>query len=99
GWVAESSVNWYKKGIEAAMKFIADNTPNTAQYTHNMPLDANYINTAVATYGNQFPAVLEGQLEAIMTQKYLASYLQGRMTPYYDYRRTGYPKWKINPTS
>ncbi|WP_433902099.1 SusD/RagB family nutrient-binding outer membrane lipoprotein [Sphingobacterium puteale] len=99
GWVAESPVNWYKKGIAASMKFISDNTPNTAQFTHNMPLDEGYINLAVTTYGNQFPVSPEGQLEAIITQKYLASYLQGVMTPYYDYRRTGYPKWKINPAS
>ncbi|MDQ1152732.1 hypothetical protein QE382_004716 [Sphingobacterium zeae] len=99
GWVTESSVNWYKKGIEAAMKFIADNTPNTSQYTHNMPLDGAYIASAIDSYGNQFPTAKEGQIEAIMTQKYLASFLQGRINPYYDYRRTGYPKWKINPAS
>jgi len=81
------------------MKLIADNPPNTSQYTHNMPLDGTYIASAIASYGDQFPTTKEGQIEAIMTQKYLASFLQGRINPYYDYRRTGYPKWKINPAS
>lgn len=99
GWVAESTVDWYKKGIEASMKFIADNTPNTTQFTHNMPLDATYIADAIGTYATQFPLGKEAQIEAIITQKYLASFLQGRINPYYDYRRTGYPKWKINPAS
>ena len=99
GWVSESDVSWYKKGIEAAMKFIVDNTPNTTQFHQGMPMDQSYISTAVNEYGTNFPSSLEGKVEAIITQKYLASYLQGRITPYYDYRRTGYPKWKINAAS
>jgi len=99
GWVTESDVNWYKKGIEAAMKFIVDNTPNTTQFHQGMPMDQNYVTTAVNEYGTNFPTDLEKKVEAIITQKYLASFLQGRISPYYDYRRTGYPKWKINPAS
>jgi hypothetical protein len=59
-----------------------------------MPLDGTYIASATASYGDQFPTTKEGQIEAIMTQKYLASFLQGRINPYYDYRRTGYPNGK-----
>jgi len=99
GWLNESPVKWYTKGIEASMKFIADNTPNSVQFTHNRPLDATYIAAALTTYENQFPATVEKQLEAIITQKYLASFLQTPIMPYYDYRRTGYPKWTINPNS
>lgn len=99
GWVKESAVDWYKKGIEASMSFIASNTPATTQFTHDMPMDATYIASATANYAAAFPTNLEAQVEAIITQKYLASFLQARVTPYYDYRRTGYPKWKINPAS
>ncbi|MDR2271557.1 MAG: SusD/RagB family nutrient-binding outer membrane lipoprotein [Sphingobacterium sp.] len=99
GWIADSAVEWYKKGIEASMTFIANNTPNTVKFNHGMPLDAAYITAAVTKYGTIFPSGREGQIEAIITQKYLASFLQGLITPYYDYRRTGYPKWKINPAS
>lgn len=99
GWVNESAVDWYKKGIEASMSFIASNTPATSQYTHDMPMDATYIANATAQYAATFPANQEKQIEAIINQKYLASFLQARITPYYDYRRTGYPKWKINPAS
>ncbi|WP_282637618.1 SusD/RagB family nutrient-binding outer membrane lipoprotein [Sphingobacterium thalpophilum] len=99
GWIADAAVDWYKKGIEASMTFIGNNTPNTAQYHHGMPLDTAYITAAVANYATAFPSAREGQIEAIITQKYLASFLQGLIIPYYDYRRTGYPKWKINPSS
>ncbi|WP_437920001.1 SusD/RagB family nutrient-binding outer membrane lipoprotein [Sphingobacterium sp. LRF_L2] len=99
GWISESDVNWYKKGIEAAMSFVVENTTNTEAFHQGMPMDETYIANAVNEYGTKFPTTLEGKIEAIITQKFLASFLQGRITPYYDYRRTGYPKWKINPAS
>ncbi len=99
GWVNESAVDWYKKGVEASMKFIYDHTPNTTQFHHNMPLDAGYVSSYVNTLGDSFPAASEARIEEIITQKYLASYLQSEFVTYYDYRRTGYPRWKINPAT
>ncbi|MDF2516538.1 MAG: SusD/RagB family nutrient-binding outer rane lipoprotein [Sphingobacterium sp.] len=97
GWVSESALAWYKKGVEASMQFIYDNTPNTAQFHHGMPLDATYVSAYVG--GLSLPVGAEAQIEEIVTQKYLASFLQSEFYTYYDYRRTGYPKWKINPAS
>ena len=37
------------------------------------------------------------QWEDIMIQKYLASFLNGNLETWYDYRRTGYPEFPINP--
>ncbi|GAA4186303.1 SusD/RagB family nutrient-binding outer membrane lipoprotein [Sphingobacterium ginsenosidimutans] len=95
GWINEPALAWHKKGVEASMQFIFDNTPNTAQFHHGMPLDAAYISTYVG--GLTLPTGTESQIEEIITQKYLASFLQSEFNTYYDYRRTGYPKWKINP--
>jgi|GEM_PF-23056 len=99
GWVSESTVNWYTKGVEASMKFIYDNTPNEAAFHHNMPLDNTYISNYIAALDASFPVGLDDQIEKIITQKYLASFLQSSVYTYYDYRRTGYPKWKINPST
>ena len=99
GWINDPAVDWYKKGIEASMQAVAAHTPNNEKYTHNVAMDAAYIRAAVTNYGTSFPAEKEAQIEAIITQKYLASFLQSPLVPYYDYRRTGYPKWKINPAS
>lgn len=99
GWISESSVDWYGKGVEASMAFIYDNTPNISRFHHGMPLDANYISSYITKLRNSFPEEFEARIEAIITQKYLASYLQSEFSTYYDYRRTGYPKWKINPAS
>ena len=62
-----------------------------------MPLDEAYISSFVGslTLGGS----LEDRVEQIITQKYLASYLHSEFNTYFDYRRTGYPKWKINPAS
>ncbi len=99
GWVTESVSQWYKKGVEASMNFIYDNTPNTAQFHHGMPLDDAYVNNYVDNLTNGLPSGQEAIIEEIITQKYLASFLQSEFATYYDYRRTGYPKWKINPAS
>lgn len=99
GWISESAVDWYKQGVEASMQFIYENTPNTVQFHHNMPLDAAYISSYINTLGTSFPTEQEAQIEEVITQKYLASFLQSEFATYYDYRRTGYPKWKINPSS
>jgi len=81
------------------MEFIYDNTPNAEQYHHNMPLDAAYVTAYADSLGAIFPSVMEDQIEEIIEQKYLATFLQSEFTAYYDYRRTGYPKWKINPVT
>lgn len=99
GWVNQPAVDWYKKGIKASMEFMANHTPNEDRFHNGMPLDAAYVEDAIMKYQTNFPANLEGKIEAIITQKYLASFLQTKTAPYFDYRRTGYPKWKINPAS
>lgn len=99
GWVDESVADWYKKGIRAAMDFVFEHTPNTEQFHHNNPLDAEYIEAYAAAQALALPIDLEEAVRAIITQKYLASFLQSTFETYYDYRRTGYPSWKINSES
>jgi len=99
GWISESAADWYRKGIEASMDFIYSNTPNTTQFHHGMPLDEAYVSSYANSLKIAFPNSKDAQIEEIITQKYLASFLQSEFATYYDYRRTGYPKWKINPAS
>lgn len=99
GWLTQSAVDWYKKGMQASMKFIFNNTPNDIRYHHGMPLEESYINAYIISLGGRFPSLLDLQIEEIITQKYLASFLQSEFSTYYDYRRTGFPRWKINPAS
>lgn len=100
GWISENTAaDWYQKGVEASMQFIFDNTPNTSQFHHGMPLDNAYVSAYTADLVSDFPIEQEARIREIIIQKYLASFLQSEFAVYYDYRRTGYPEWKINPAT
>lgn len=91
---------YYQKGIRASMEFIADATPDKEEYHHNHPITQDYI----AEYLNQDVIKLNGNfdhdLEMILLQKYLGSYLQHPNNEcFYDNRRTGYPVFPLNPKS
>lgn len=86
-----------KKGIEASMLFIADNTPKDEEYTHGRPITETYIQEYLAQPVIQLSGDKEKDLEMILLQRYLASFMQHPYDAYYDYRRTGYPVLPVNP--
>lgn len=98
GWISNNAETHYQNGIKAAMEFVANNTPNNPAFNHDRLMDATYIND----YYNNTPLVHltgtdEQQIEKIITQKYLATYLQSPLSALYENRRTGYPEFIINP--
>lgn len=99
GWISGDASSYYKKGIEASMTFIADNTPDEAIYTHGHPITAEYIKEYLAQPIIQLTGNKEKDLEMILLQRYLSSFLQHPYDTYYDYRRTGYPVLPINPST
>ena len=59
----------------------------TASFEYwDVPMPADYLTRADVSY--------DGQLQTIMTQKWLASFLVG-FEAWYDYRRTGYPDFSV----
>jgi hypothetical protein len=100
GWITQDADEYYKKGIEAAMRFVADNTPNESRFNHGMEMTNDYILTFAENAGASFLSTsVEEKIEKIIVQKYISSYLQSPFIVYYDYRRTGFPKFKINPST
>ena len=99
GWISGSADTYYKKGIEASMNFIADNTPDKEEYTHGRTITQEYIQEYLAQPVIQLSGDKEKDLEMILLQRYLASFLQHPYDAYYDYRRTGYPVLPINPNT
>lgn len=97
GWIDGDAATYYKKGIEASMLFIADNTPKDEEYTHGRPITENYIQEYLAQPVIQLSGDKEKDLEMILLQRYLASFMQHPYDAYYDYRRTGYPVLPVNP--
>ena len=95
GWISGSADTYYKKGIEASMRFIADHTPEN--YAHGRVLTDEVIADFLQNPAIQLTNGEADGLEMILTQRYLAWFLHSPWNSYYEYRRTGYPKLPINP--
>lgn len=97
GWISGDPNEFYLKGIRASMEFIANNTPDDAIYHYGHSMTQSYIDAFLAKESVQLKGSFDEQLNMIMEQKYIASFMQLPYQPYYDYRRTGYPVLPINP--
>lgn len=95
GWIDGYADDYYKKGIEAHMKFVKDCTPE--KYAHERVITEENIASYLMNSKIRLTGDFEKDLEKIITQKYIHYYLQSPHEGYYDYRRTGYPILPINP--
>ncbi|TKC06992.1 SusD/RagB family nutrient-binding outer membrane lipoprotein [Pedobacter frigoris] len=101
GWITGTPAQtYYAAGITNSMNSVAVNTPDLADYHHNMKMDAAYILAFPATAGVALAGTNEQQIEQIITQKYLANFLQGgKYQSWFENRRTGYPVFTLNSTT
>lgn len=97
GWIEGDGSVYYKRGIKASMEFIASHTPDEEVYHHGHPLTREVIEAFPETPGIQLSGTKEADIEKIVTQRYLASFMQHPYEAYYNYRRTGYPHLPVNP--
>ncbi|MEN7547211.1 SusD/RagB family nutrient-binding outer membrane lipoprotein [Rapidithrix thailandica] len=77
GWIAADAEVHYQKGIKASMEFYG--------------IEA----AAITAYQNQAEVMYDANkgLEMILTQKYLAMFLNSGWEPFYNQRRTGIPEF------
>jgi hypothetical protein len=101
GWITGTPAQtYYAAGISSSMNFIAGNTPDLMDYHHNMKMDAAYIAAFPLSPGVALAGSAEEQLAQIITQKYVANFLQGsKYGSWYENRRTGYPVFTLNSTT
>ncbi|MFD2874237.1 SusD/RagB family nutrient-binding outer membrane lipoprotein [Mucilaginibacter ximonensis] len=80
GWISGDANTYYKNGIQASMSFYA--------------IDA----TTIATYIAQPAVQLNGSnnIQQIITQKYIASFMNSGWQPFYENRRTGFPVFDVS---
>jgi hypothetical protein len=99
GWITGTPAQtYYANGIINSMKFIAQYTPDLADYHHNMKMDAAYIDAFPATVA--LTGSTEQQIAQVITQKCVASFLQGnKYQGWFENRRTGYPVFKLNAST
>lgn len=96
GWITTGTAeDYYKEGVKSAL----GNVMNVdAKYAHGMPIDQSYIDNYF-TGEAAFKATKEDQLKQIWMQRYLLNFLQDADYSYFEYRRTGYPVFPINPAT
>jgi hypothetical protein len=97
GWIEGSPSDFYNRGIRANMAFIRDCTPD--EYAHGRPLTDDYINSYLEGEKVKLSGNFESDLDKIISQKYIACFLQSAYDAYFDYRRTGYPVLPVNPNT
>ena len=105
GWGTGDTETWYKKGIQASLDFYGvKNGVNTmtysktggreaadlATYTVNFDFDTYYKQDLVKYAGKTSKG-----LEQIITQKYVAFFMNSGMEAYFNWRRTGFPKFNV----
>ncbi len=91
GWITDAS--YYENGIRSSLKFYA-NYANSI-YTHGVTIDNNYIDTYPATV--PLTGSTENKIKQIICQKYLAGFFQNEYQAWFEFRRTGYPAFVLNP--
>ncbi|MDQ6482047.1 SusD/RagB family nutrient-binding outer membrane lipoprotein [Dyadobacter sp. LHD-138] len=100
GWISGTPTStYYENAIRASMQFTANNTPDNADFHHNRKINADYITSYLASDKVKLSGTTQQQLEKIMTQRYLGTFLQSGFDSYFENRRTGFPVFPVNPLS
>jgi hypothetical protein len=97
GWIGENPSACYNQGIKANMTFIRTCTPD--EYAHERTLTDDYIHSYIEGDRIKLTGHFESDLNKIISQKYIAYFLQSAYDAYFDYRRTGYPALPIDPNT
>jgi hypothetical protein len=95
GWIDSDAQTHYANGIRSSMRFYAHYVPDN--YTHNVSMDDPYIASypaSVALAGNT-----ENKIKQIISQKYMAGFFHNGYLAWFEFRRTGYPEFVLNPNS
>lgn len=96
GWISTgNSRDYYESGTKAALKHLMN---TDASYAHSMVINQNYIDNYF-TGEAAFKSAQVDQLKQIWIQKYFLNFMQDPTQAYYEYRRTGYPIFPIDPVT
>lgn len=100
GWISGTPADtYYENAIRAAMEFTAENTPDNILFHNGRKITPEYIETYLQQDKVKLSGTFEEQLEKILTQRYLGTFMQSGFDSYFEYRRTGYPDLPVNPAS
>lgn len=96
GWInAGTAQEYYESGVKAALSGYMS---QLGSYAHGNAIDQAYINSYF-TGEAAFKATPDEQLKQIWMQRYILNFMQDPLVSYYEYRRTAYPVFPINPAT
>lgn len=96
GWISSGSAEtYYQQGVKAALATVM---ATNASYAHGMAITQPYID-GYFTGEAAFKSTTDDQLKQIWMQRYILNYMQNAESSYFEYRRTGYPEFPINPAT
>lgn len=95
GWITNDAQTHYANGIKSSMRFYAHYVED--KYAHDVTLDEEYINSYPATV--TLTGSTENKVKQIICQKYMAGFFQNEYQSWFEFRRTGYPEFVLNPNS
>jgi len=97
GWMSGDSKEYYENGVKASLSLFASYDANNT-YNHGMSIDDDYINTYTEVNA-AYATSKEDRLKQIWMQKYFTKFLQNGYDAYWDFRRTAYPEYPIDPAT
>ncbi len=95
GWITDDAQTHYANGIKSSMNFYAGYAD--ASYTHGVTMDEAYINSYPATV--TLTGSTDNMIKQIICQKYMAGFFHNGYQAWFEFRRTGYPEFVLNPNT
>lgn len=99
GWLSGNAKDYYEKGVKAQLSHYM-NLPRTAGLVHGMEITQSYIDnyfTGEAAY--KTGGSKTERLRQIWIQRWLIDFFQPNSGYYYQFLRTGYPEYKLDPVT
>ena len=97
GWINGDSKKYYEQGVVAALNLFAS-YDSADKYNHGMGIDDTYIDCYLNGEA-AFKTTKQERLRQIWMQKYILKFLQDGKDAYFDFRRTQYPEFPLNPNT
>lgn len=99
GWITTGTAKeYYESGVRAAMESVAGRADS--KYTHGMAINGSYIDSYLkGEAALKTTESVDVQLKQVWLQRYFSNFMQDPFTSFYEYRRTGYPEFPIDPVT
>lgn len=96
GWITTSTAkDYYESGVKSALGAYK---PLATTNVHGMAITDAYIN-GYFTGEAAFKSATDDQLKQIWMQRYILNFMQDATMAYFEFRRTGYPVFPLNPAT